>query len=74
MLGLGKAVTTRDHEMACGLRRQEELECIRWRPPVHSGGLMSLKWHDYHYQLTAICQRASDHDRRRVHALVLISE
>ena len=35
-------------------------------------GLRVLKWHTsrHDYQLTAICQRASDLDRRKVHALI----
>ena len=50
------------------------MECtsVRWRTPVHGGGLMSLKWHGciHNCQLTVICQRASDHDRRKVHGLL----
>lgn len=35
---------------------------------------MSLRWHIHHSQLTVICQRASDHGRRKVHGFSLISE
>ena len=31
---------------------------------------MSLKWHVHNAQLTVICQRASDHGRRKVHGVV----